>query len=158
MHSNIVATREFSWAPSLGVLGGNDVHLGTSNANIDRANLEEGSGDSKDVGISNLETDMSRMVDGVNISSNSNIKSSGKRKERDPSKVRGRKKKTSRIGVQLLSRWDQLLKSMSTRSDSTSLNMDRQGCSIHEVTTELHSIPGVLIDDDFHDFAAKYLI
>jgi hypothetical protein len=35
--------------------------------------------------------------------------------------------------------------------------MDRQGCSIPEVMTELHSIPEVLIDDDFHDFAKEYL-
>jgi hypothetical protein len=35
----------------------------------------------------------------VNMLSNSNIKSSGKRKEREPSKVRARKKKTSGIGV-----------------------------------------------------------
>jgi hypothetical protein len=47
-----------------------------------------------------------------------------KKKERDLSEVRGRKKKTFGIGVQLMSRWDQLLKSMSTKNDSTSLNMD----------------------------------
>ena len=46
---------------------------------------------------------------------------------------------------------------MSTRSDSTSLHMDREGCSILEVMVELHSIPGVLIEDDFHDFATEYL-
>jgi len=33
------------------------------------------------------------------MASKSNTKSSGKRKERDPSKVRGRKKKMSGIGV-----------------------------------------------------------
>jgi len=96
------------------------------------------------------------MVGGVNMSSNSNTKSNGKRKERNPFDVRGRKKKTFGIGVQL-SRWDQLLESMSTKSDSTSLNVDQQGCSIPEVMDELHSIPGVSIDDDFHDFATKYL-
>jgi hypothetical protein len=46
---------------------------------------------------------------------------------------------------------------MSTKSDSTSLNIDRQGCSIPEVMDELYSIPGVSIDDDFHDFATEYL-
>ena len=46
---------------------------------------------------------------------------------------------------------------MSTRSDSTSLNIYRQGCSIPEVMVELHSIPGVSIDDDFYDFAMEYL-
>ena len=46
---------------------------------------------------------------------------------------------------------------MSTKSDSTSLNMDREGCSIREVMDELHSIPGVSIEDEFHDFAMEYL-
>jgi hypothetical protein len=64
---------------------------------------------------------------------------------------------SSGIGVQLLSMLDQLLESMSTRSDFTSLYMDRQGCSIPEVMAELHSIPGVSIDYDFHDFATEYL-
>jgi hypothetical protein len=125
MYSNIVAIREFAWVPSSGVLGGNDVDPGTSNANIDRTGFEKGSGDSEEDGIPNFQTDMSRMVGGINMSNNSNTKSSGKRKERDPSEVRGRKKKKSGIGVQLLLRCNQLLKSMSTKSDSTSLNMDR---------------------------------
>uniref|UniRef100_A0A6N2L109 Uncharacterized protein n=1 Tax=Salix viminalis TaxID=40686 RepID=A0A6N2L109_SALVM len=75
--------------------------------------------------ILNFESNISRMAGGVNISSSSNTRDSGKRKERDPSKLRARKKKTSRIGVQILSRWDQLLESMSTKSDSTSFHMDR---------------------------------
>ena len=61
------------------------------------------------------------------------------------------------IGVQMLSMWDQLLESMSTKSDSTSLNMDQEGYSILVVMAELHSIPRVLVDDDFHDFAMDYL-
>jgi len=92
----------------------------------------------------------------VNISSSSNTKSSDKRKEKDPSEVRGRKKKTFGIGVQLLSMWDQLLESMSTRSDSTSLHMDRQGCSIPKMMPELHLIHRVSIDDDFHYFVMEY--
>jgi hypothetical protein len=71
--------------------------------------------------------------------------------------VQGRKKKTFGIGVQLLSRCNQLLESMSTKSDSTSVNMDRKGCSIRKVMAELHSIPRVSIEDDFHDFATEYL-
>jgi len=97
------------------------------------------------------------MVGGVNISSSSNTKSSSKRKERDSSEVRARKKKMFGVGVRLLLRRDQLLESMSIRSDSTSLHMNRQGCSIPEVMAELHSIPKVSIDDDFHDFAIEYL-
>ncbi|KAL9353427.1 hypothetical protein Peur_056107 [Populus x canadensis] len=157
MYSNIVATGEYVWAPSSGVLGGNDVDLDISNVNIDGVDLDEGSGDSEEDGILNLENDMSQMVGGVNMSSSSNSKSNGKRKERDHSEVRGRKKKIFGIGVQLLSMLDQLLEIMSTRSDFTSLHMDRQGCSIPEVMAELHSIPGVSIDDDFYDFATEYL-
>ena len=46
---------------------------------------------------------------------------------------------------------------MSTKSDSTSLYMDRQGCNIPEVMVELHSILRLLIDNDFHNFAIEYL-
>jgi len=63
----------------------------------------------------------------------------------------------SGIGVQLLSRCNQLLENMSTKSDSTSVNKDREGCSIRKVMAELHSIPRVSIEDEFHDFATKYL-
>ena len=69
--------------------------------------------------------------------------------------MRGRKKKTS--GIQLLSRCNQLLESISTKSDSTFVNLDREGYSIREVMAELHSIPGVSIEDEFHDFAIEYL-
>ena len=89
------------------------------------------------------------------MSSNSNKKGDGKRKEGDRYDMRGRKKKTSEI--QLLSRCNQLLESISTKSDSTSVNLDREGCSIREVTAELHSISGVSIEDEFHDFATEYL-
>ncbi|XP_073260912.1 uncharacterized protein [Populus alba] len=156
MYSNIVATREFAWVPSSGVLGGNDVNPGTSKVNIDGVDFKEGSGDSEEDEIPNLDTNMSRMVGGVNISSNSN-KSSSKRKERNPSKGRCRKKKTFGIGVQMMSMWDQLLESMSTKSDSNSLNMDQEGYSILKMMAELHSIPRVLVDDDFHDFDMDYL-
>jgi hypothetical protein len=40
-----------------------------------------------------------KIVGGVNISRSNNTKSNSKRKERDPFEVRGRKKKTSGIGV-----------------------------------------------------------
>jgi hypothetical protein len=67
------------------------------------------------------------------------------------------RKKTFGISLQLLSRWDQLVVSMSTKSDSTSLHMDWKGYSILEVMIELHCIPGVTIEDNFHDFASEYL-
>jgi hypothetical protein len=157
MYSNIVATEKYVWAPSLGALGGNDDDPDTSNVNINGVDLEEGSDDLEKDEIPNLENDMSRLFGGVNISSSNNTKSSDKRKEKDPSEVRGKKKKTFGIGVQLLSMWDQLLESMSIRSDSTSLHMDRQGCSIPKMMPELHLIHRVSIDDDFHDFVMEYL-
>ncbi|KAL9404968.1 hypothetical protein Peur_001940 [Populus x canadensis] len=100
---------------------------------------------------------MSQMVGGINMSSSSNTRSNGKRKERDFSEVQGRKKKTYVIGVRLLSRCYQLLESMLTKNNYTSLNVDREGCSICEVMAELHSIPGVSIEDEFHNFAMEYL-
>ncbi|KAI9390399.1 hypothetical protein POPTR_008G176600v4 [Populus trichocarpa] len=157
MYSNIVATGAYAWAPSSGVLVGSDVDPGTSNADIGYDGLEEGSGDSEEDVIPDFQTDMARMVGGINMPSSNNTKSGGKRKERDHYDVRGGKKKTTGIGVQLLSRCNHLLESMSTKSDSTSLNMDREGCSIREVMAELHSIPRVSIEDEFHDFATEYL-
>jgi hypothetical protein len=102
MYSNIVATRAFAWAPSSGVSAGSDVDPGTSNIACD--GLEEGSDDSEEDVIPDFQTNMVRMVGGINMSSSSNTKSGCKRKERDHYDVRGRKKKTSGIGVQLLSR------------------------------------------------------
>jgi len=105
--------------------------------------------------IPDFQTDMARMVGGINMSSSSNTKSGDKKKERDHYDVRGRKKKAS--GIQLLSKCNQLLKSILTKSDSTSVNLDHESCSIREVMAELHSIPGVSIEDEFHDFATEYL-
>jgi len=155
MYSNIVATGAYAWAPSSGVPADSDVDPCTSNADIAHDGLEEGSGDSEENVIPDFQTDMARMVGGINMSSSSNTKSGDKRKERDHYDVRGRKKKAS--GIQLLSRCNQLLESISTKSDSTSVNLDREGCSIREVMAELHSIPGVSIEDEFHDFATEYL-
>lgn len=89
--------------------------------------------------------------------SSSNTKRSGKRKERDHYDVRGRKKKTAGIGVQLLTRCNHLLESMSTKSDLTSVNMNCEGCSTRRVMAELHLIPGVSIEDEFHNFTTEYL-
>ncbi|KAL9404686.1 hypothetical protein Peur_001658 [Populus x canadensis] len=132
MYSNIVVIGAFAWAPLSGVPADSDVDPGTSNANIAHDGLEESSGDSEEDVIPDFQTYMARMVGGINI-----------------------KKKTS--GIQLLSRCNQLLESKSTKSDSTSVNLDQEGCSIHEVMAELHSILGVSIEDEFHDFATKYL-
>ncbi|KAG6794262.1 hypothetical protein POTOM_003504 [Populus tomentosa] len=102
MYSNIVATGAFAWAPSSGVPAGSGLDPGTSNADIVDDGLEEGSGDSEEDVNPNFQTDMARMVGEINMSTSSNTKSSGKRKGRDHADVRCRKKKTSGIGVQLM--------------------------------------------------------
>ena len=115
MYSNIVATGAFAWAPSSDVPAGSGVDPGTSNADIADDGLEEGSGDSEEDVIPDFQTDMARMVGGIHMSSSTNTKSGEKRKERDHYDVRGRKKKTSGIGVKLLTRCNHLLESMSTK-------------------------------------------
>ncbi|KAG6770902.1 hypothetical protein POTOM_026603 [Populus tomentosa] len=104
MYSNIVATRVFAWAPSSSVPVSSGVDPSTSNVDIVDDGLEEGSGDSEEDVIPDFQTDMARMVGGINMSSSSNIKNDDKRKERDHYDVCCRKKKTSGIGVQLLTR------------------------------------------------------
>jgi hypothetical protein len=81
MYSNIVATGAYAWAPSSGVPAGSDVDPGTSNADIAHDGLEEGSGDSEEDVIPDFQTDMARMVGGINMSNSSNTTSGGKRKE-----------------------------------------------------------------------------
>ena len=67
--------------------------------------LEKGSGDSWEDEIPNFENDIFQMVGGVNmLSNNNNTRSTGKIKERDLYASRARKKRTSGIGVQLLSK------------------------------------------------------
>lgn len=148
MFSNIVATGKYAWAPSSRVLHDDIVGVAEDpNANEEQPDLEEGSSDSEEDGIPNFVDDVCNMVRGVNMCSGSNTRSSGKRKERE----------SVEIGMQLLSRLDQMIDSMFNNSDSTSINRDKKGCSIHEVMTELHSIEGVHIGDDFHGFASEFL-
>lgn len=148
MFLNIVATGKYAWAPSSGVLYDDIVGVAKDpNANEEQPDLEEGSSDSKEDEIPNFIDDVCNMVRGVNMSSSSNTRISGKRKERESVK----------IGMQLLSRLDQMIDNMFNNNDSTSINRDKKGCSIYEVMTELHSIEGVYIGDDFHGFAFEFL-
>ncbi|KAL9406736.1 hypothetical protein Peur_003708 [Populus x canadensis] len=50
-----------------------------------------------------------------------------------------------------------MIDTMSNNSDSTSICRDKKGYSIHKVMTELHSIEGVHIGDDFHAYATEFL-
>ena len=156
MFSSIVATGDYAWAPSSGVQYGGNCSQPDVNHAVD---LEEGSGDSEEDRNPASDPDITRLVGGVNISSSSNTRSSGKRKEMEANEGRTKKKKkTASIGVQLMSMWDQLVDSMSSKSDSTSFNMDKPGCSITEVMTEIHSIPGIRDDHDFHDYVVEIML
>ncbi|KAJ6936708.1 L10-interacting MYB domain-containing protein-like isoform X2 [Populus alba x Populus x berolinensis] len=159
MFANIVATGEYAWAPSSGVLPDHNVGVdGSQHTHVEQPDLEEGSGDSEEDGIPNFADDVCNMVRGVNMDTSSNSRSGGKRKERQRVEVQaGKKKRNSGIGFQLLSRWDHMVDSMSNTSDSASISKDREGCSIREVMTELHSHEGVHIGDDFHGFATEIL-
>jgi len=94
MFTNIIATSNYAWAPSSGVLPDHDVGVdGNQHAKVDQPDLEEESGDSEEDGISNFTGDVCNMVRGVNMSTRSNNRSSGKRKEREHFKVQAGEKK-----------------------------------------------------------------
>jgi hypothetical protein len=96
MFSNIIATSEYAWAPSFGVLPDDNVGVdGNQHANIEQPDLKEGSNDSEEDEIPNLIDDVCNMVRGINISSSSNTHSSSKRKEKKENVLRlklGKKK------------------------------------------------------------------
>ena len=94
MFSNIVATGQYAWAPSAGTRRDDNVGVAEDpNANDEQPDLEEGSGDLEEDGIPNFIDDVCNMVRGVNMSSSSNTRSSGKRKARERLDVQGGKKK-----------------------------------------------------------------
>ncbi|KAG5251922.1 protein ALP [Salix suchowensis] len=116
MFSGVTATGQHAWAPSSGTLPGSDEDLDAINVGLQGADLEEGSGDSdehEDINYENYQN--SRGVGGEHISSSSNTRSSGKRKQRDVPERRSRKKKSPGIGAQLVSIQQQLLDSISSR-------------------------------------------
>ena len=100
MFSNIIATGEYVWAPSSGVLCDDNVGVDEDpNANEEQPDLEEGSGDSEENEILNFTDDVCNMVREVNMSNISNTRSSGKRKEREHSEVQdGKKKEVLELG------------------------------------------------------------
>ena len=83
--SNSVATRQYVWTPSLKVLFDDDTGVhDTQDGNVDGdENLKEKSGDTKEDDITNYTQDVCNLVVGVNMSNNSTIHSSGKRKTRE---------------------------------------------------------------------------
>ncbi|KAG5248876.1 protein ALP [Salix suchowensis] len=98
MFSGVTATGQHAWAPSSGTLPGSDEDLDAINVGLQGADLEEGSGDSdehEDINAENYQN--SQGVGGQHISSSSNTRSSGKRKQRDVPERRSRKKKSPGI-------------------------------------------------------------
>ena len=122
MFSNIVATGQYAWAPSAGMSRDDNVGVAKDpNANDEQPDLEEGSGDSEEDGIPNFTDDVCDMVRGVNMSSSSNPRSSGKRKARERLDVQEVKKKKFWNQTTTTVTLDHMVDSMSNYSDSTSI-------------------------------------
>jgi len=68
MFSNIVATRQYVWTPSQGLLSDEDNGAAEMrNTTNEKTNIEEGSGDSEEDAIPDFIHDVSNMVGGNNI-------------------------------------------------------------------------------------------
>jgi hypothetical protein len=94
MFVNIIAIGDYAWAPSSGVLPDHNVGVdGNQHAKVEQPDLEEESGDSEEDGIPNFANDVCNMVRGVNMSTSSNSRNSGKRKEREHFEVQAGEKK-----------------------------------------------------------------
>jgi len=82
MFTNIVATGEYAWTPSQGLLSDEDNGAaGMRNTTNEETNIEEGSGDSKEDAIPDFIHDVSNMVGGSNVANSSSNPSSAKRKD-----------------------------------------------------------------------------
>ena len=72
MFTNIVATGEYAWTPSQGLLSDEDnVASGMRNTTNEDTNKEEGSGDSEEDAIPDFTRDVSNMVGGSNVTNSS---------------------------------------------------------------------------------------
>ena len=81
MFSGVSATGQYAWASSSGPVGASEVDFETFNVSVKGAELEEGSGDSKENVNEDYENSTPQGVGRVHMSSSSNTKSNGKRKE-----------------------------------------------------------------------------
>jgi hypothetical protein len=98
------------------------------NTTNDETNIEEGSGDSEDDKIPNFVHDVSNMVGGSNVVNNSSNHSSVKRKRKGAQHTTPqcrKKKRGTRIGAQLFTRLDQLVKCVFMTRESTSTSRDK---------------------------------
>jgi len=62
------------------------------------------------------------------------------------------------MGVQLLLCLDRLVDNVSTKSECTSSDWDKKGCSIEEAMKEFHSIEEVVFDNKLYCFATEFFI
>ena len=81
MFSNIVATRQYVWTPSQGLLSDEDNRAAEMrNTTNEETNIEEGSGDSEEDAIPDFIHNVSTMVGGSNVTNSSSNHISAKRK------------------------------------------------------------------------------
>jgi len=81
MFTNIVATGEYAWTPSQGLLSDKDnVAAGMRNTTNEDTNMEEESGDSEEDAIPDFTRDVSNMLGGSNVANSCSNPNSSKRK------------------------------------------------------------------------------
>ncbi|XP_061966912.1 L10-interacting MYB domain-containing protein-like [Populus nigra] len=158
MFTNIVATGQYAWTPSQGLLSDEDnVTAGMRNTTNEDTNMEEGSGDSEEDAIPDFTRDVSNMVGGSNVAHSCSNLSSSKRKGAHQTTPQSRKKKRGTgMGAVLVARMDKLVETVSMPRGITAPCRDKKGCSIEEVMEELHSIDGVTFGSALHTFATKF--
>jgi hypothetical protein len=158
MFTNIVATGEYAWTPSQGLLSDEDnMAAGMRNTTNEETNIEEGSVDSEEDAISYFIHDVSNMVGGNNVANSSSNPNSAKRKGSHHTTPQCRKKKRGiGMGAQLFARLDQLIESVSITKESTDPCRDKKDCSIEEVMEKLHSIDGVNFGSALHTFTTEF--
>jgi len=129
MFTNIVATREYAWTPSQGLLLNEDnVAAGMRNTTNEETNIEEGSGDSEEDAIPDFIHDVSNMVGGNNVANSSSNPNSAKRKGSHHTTSQCWKKKSGTgMGAQLFARLNQLVESVSITRESTTPCRDKKG-------------------------------
>jgi hypothetical protein len=136
-----------------------DDDVGNDNGD-DEVNLEKENSDSKEDTTTNFVDDVKNMVSGVDIANSSTHNSRERKKITYFIKKDGRKSKKggSKVGAQLVDRFDRLLDNIFTKSECTSTNKYKKWCRITEMIVELHFIDEIVIDDYFHCYTSNFLL
>jgi len=115
MFTNIVATEEYAWTSSQGLLSDEDnVTARMRNTTNEDTNMEEGSDDSEEDAIPDFTRDVSNMVGGSNVAHSCSNPSSSKRKGAHQTTPQLRKKKKGTgMGAVLVARMDKLVETVS---------------------------------------------